>query len=114
MNEAENASKDTVMTVDTAKNEKVIEYDNLYERLFDDKLQLKSVNNTQKQVAIGNDQALINFLEAGLSIDNKQELDQVDISKLKVNKQYKLINPLPKLKSVAATPQFFDMAGGYI
>jgi len=70
MNEAENA-KDTVMQVDTAKNEKVIEYDNLYERLFDDKLQLKSVNNTQKQVAIGNDQALINFLEAGLSIDNK-------------------------------------------
>ena len=47
MNEAENA-KDTVMQVDTAKNEKVIEYDNLYERLFDDKLQLKSVNNTQK------------------------------------------------------------------
>jgi len=47
MNEAENA-KDTVMQVDNAKNEKVIEYDNLYERLFDDKLQLKSVNNTQK------------------------------------------------------------------
>ena len=47
MNEAENA-KDTVMTVDTAKNEKVIEYDNLYERLFDDKLQLKSANNSQK------------------------------------------------------------------
>ena len=47
MNEAENA-KDTVMQVDNNKNEKVIEYDNLYERLFDDKLQLKSVNNTQK------------------------------------------------------------------
>ena len=43
----ENA-KDTVMTVDTAKNEKVIEYDNLYERLFDDKLQLKLVDNSQK------------------------------------------------------------------
>ena len=36
MYEADN-TKDTVMTEDTAKNEKVIEYDNLYERLFDDK-----------------------------------------------------------------------------
>ena len=25
-----------------------------------------------------------------------------------------MINPLPKLRSVPATPQFFDMAGGYI
>jgi len=36
------------------------------------------------------------------------------MSKMKISKQFKLINPLPKLQSVQATPQFFDMAGGYI
>lgn len=38
----------------------------------------------------------------------------MDMSKMKISKQFKLINPLPKLQSVQATPQFFDMAGGYV
>jgi hypothetical protein len=38
----------------------------------------------------------------------------VDLNKLKVNKQFKLVSYLPRLQSVQATPQFFDMAGGYI
>lgn len=37
-----------------------------------------------------------------------------DISKMKINKQFKIINTIPKLRSVPATPQYFDMAGGYI
>jgi hypothetical protein len=38
----------------------------------------------------------------------------IDLSKVKINKQFKLVSGLPKLKSVPATPQFFDMAGGCI
>lgn len=45
---------------------------------------------------------------------DQQNNDDFDISKIKLSKQYKLINPLPNLKSVPATPQFFDIAGGYV
>ena len=42
------------------------------------------------------------------------ESQQLDLSKVKINKQFKLVSCLPKLKSVPATPQFFDMALGCI
>lgn len=38
----------------------------------------------------------------------------MEVQKVKINKQFKLINPVPRLLSVPATPQFFDIAGGYI
>ena len=38
----------------------------------------------------------------------------MDLDKLKISKQFKLINPLPKFQSVPATPQFFDLAGAYV
>ena len=62
----------------------------------------------------------MNFLENSdnLSIiesnDDNQNNEEIDVNKIKISKAFKLINPLPKLKSVPATPQFFDMAGGYI
>jgi len=37
----------------------------------------------------------------------------VDVEKLKLSKQFKLINPVPKFQSVPATPQFFDLASCY-
>jgi hypothetical protein len=38
----------------------------------------------------------------------------VEIEKLKISKQFKLVNPVPKFQSVPATPQFFDIAGTYL
>lgn len=38
----------------------------------------------------------------------------VEIDKLKISKQFKLVNPVPKFQSVPATPQFFDLAGAYV
>jgi hypothetical protein len=38
----------------------------------------------------------------------------VDVDKLKISKQFKLVNPVPKFQSVPATPQFFDLAGTYL
>lgn len=49
-----------------------------------------------------------------MEIGVQTEDDAIDLNKVKINKQFKLVSYLPKLKSVPATPQFFDMAGGYI
>lgn len=64
----------------------------------------------------GSEKARLNFLgNDNLSIVEKAEqVDEFDLSKVKLTKQFKLINPLPKMKSVPATPEFFDIAGGYI
>ena len=103
---------------DAAKNQKTIEFDNVYDVLFDDALKQKSDSNKQKKVVIGqNDdqRALLNFLETGnLQIQPIGEGQEFELSKVKLSKQFKLISALPKLQSVPATPQFFDMAGGYI
>ena len=57
----------------------------------------------------------MNFLETGnLEVKDNAEGSQFELSKVKLSKQFKLISALPKLKSVPATPQFFDMAGGFI
>lgn len=47
-------------------------------------------------------------------VDKPEDAEEFEISKVKLSKQFKLINPLPKMKSVPATPEFFDIAGGYI
>ena len=95
-----------------AKSKKVV-FDNLYNTLYDDNQELKSDANLQSEVKLGDSKAHLNFLEAqNLLIQPAEE--QLDLSKVKISKQFKLASALPKLKSVPATPQFFDMAGGYI
>ena len=51
-----------------------------------------------------------------MGVENGIELveGQVDISKIKINKSTQLVNPLPKIQAVPATPHFFDVAGGYL
>ena len=72
----------------------------------------------QKSVTIksGSEKARLNFLgnDNLKIIDKLESTDEFDLSKVKLSKQFKLINPLPKMKSVPATPEFFDIAGGYI
>lgn len=75
---------------------------------------------TQKSVSIKDSgegqKARLNFLgNDNLKIVAKgDEGDDFDLSKVKLSKQFKLIDPLPKMKSVSATPEFFDLAGAYI
>ncbi len=38
----------------------------------------------------------------------------VEVEKLKISKQFKLVNPVPKFQSVPATPHLFDLAGGHL
>lgn len=62
------------------------------------------------------EKARLNFLgNDNLKIVQKgEDVDEFDLSKVKLSKQFKLIDPLPKMKSVPATPEFFDLAGAYI
>jgi len=75
----------------------------------------KSTQNLKTHVKIGNKQSELNFLGEADAI-NFESIDDnaADFSKIKVSKQFKLTSYLPKMMSVPATPQFFDMAGGYI
>ena len=63
---------------------------------------------------------MLNFLgsEDALTIGGRGEDDDAtkdfEISRMKLSKQFKLIEPIPKLQSVPANPQFFDMAGGFL
>ena len=52
------------------------------------------------------------FLEQqGKNVDvQRMATRAVDVQKLKLSKQMKLLNPVPKFQSVPATPQFFDLA----
>jgi len=64
-----------------------------------------------------NEKARLNFLgNENLKIVEKGDdtTNEFDLSKVKLSKQFKLIDPLPKMKSVPATPEFFDLAGAYI
>ena len=98
-----------------------IEFDNLFELLYSGSTAPKKTENTDKVVKIGetvNQKSTLNVLDHSDHF-RTEEADEgadgaVDLSKVKINKQFKLVNFLPKLKSVPATPQFFDMAGGYI
>ena len=53
------------------------------------------------------------FLEQdGSNIDSQRLATKaVNVEKLKLSKQFTLVNPVPKFQSVPATPQFFDLAG---
>ena len=70
--------------------------------------------NTSKKVVFHGDS--LDFLDnAGSNItfvDTGKKA--VEIDKIKISKQFKLVNPVPKFQSVPATPQFFDLAGTYV
>jgi len=98
-------------------------FDNLFEKFFDSNQQsLKPYLNHKVSVGQVNAQgnAELNFLgeatadKEGFQVEKLGGAEGVDVAKLKINKQFKLINPLPKMQSVAATPQFFDLADFYI
>ena len=107
------------MQVDSApSSSNKVEFDNLYDLMFDGS-KVKPRENLDKRVSLGkieNGKASLNVLEDVKSLTiSKIEDDAVfDISKVKINKQFKLVSTLPKLRSVPANPQVFDMAGGYI
>lgn len=55
----------------------------------------------------------LNILEGGLKI-RANEGGNYDMGKVKINKHFPLVSLIPKLSSVSATPQFFDMAMHHI
>lgn len=105
------------MQIDNGKadgNQKQVKFDNLYDLLFNDAGKPKE-NLTKKLVF---NQERLDFLENfGQNIqivDTVGQKKTVEIDKLKITKQFKLVNPVPKFQSVPATPQFFDLAGAHI
>jgi len=95
-----------------------VQFDNLSDLLFDGS-SIKPRDNLDKRVSVGrieNGKASLNVLEdeESLKITKVEDDSAFDISKVKINKQFKLVSTLPKLRSVPANPQVFDMAGGYV
>lgn len=100
------------MKIDSLTSVKRVKPDNLYDMLFDHTGKPKQ-NSNKKLVFDGdrldfldNEGANIKFVESA----NKE----VEIDKMKISKQFKLVNPVPRFESIPATPQFFDLAGTYI
>ena len=99
-------------------NKKEVKFDNLYDLLFDGEGHPKSSNALTKSVLISGQN--LDFLDQHPSGSNVQFLDAignskvVDVDKLKISKQFKLVNPIPKFQSVPANPQFFDLAGSHL
>jgi len=93
---------------------KQVKFDNLYDLLFDQSGYPKE--GTNKKLNINGDK--LDFLEnQGQNIQFTDTFDgksAVELDKLKISKNFKLVNPIPKFQSVPATPQFFDLAGAYI
>jgi hypothetical protein len=74
----------------------------------------KQKENTTKTLAFNGER--LDFLEVQgknvvSTVDDRQA---IEVDKLKITKQFKLVNPVPKFQSVPATPQFFDLAGTYL
>lgn len=88
--------------------------DNLYDMLFNNAGQPKE--NTAKKVVFTGDS--LDFLDNNGEnikfVETASGQKAVEIDKLKVSKQFKLVNPVPRFQSVPATPQFFDLAGAYL
>ena len=84
---------------------KAVKIDNLHDLLFQSSSKMKTNTNLKKHVTIGKEGHL-NVLEDSslFKVSSIREEDEVDFSKLKINKQFKLVSSLPKLKSVPATP----------
>src|SRR5688572_16651026 len=105
------------MDIDTKGDDnksKHVKFDNLYDLLFNNSGQAK--HNVDKKLVISGDR--LDFLETqAQNIQIKDTFggkNPIELDKLKISKQFKLVNPVPKFQSVPATPQFFDLAGGFI
>mmetsp|Transcript_35574 Transcript_35574/g.54370 ORF Transcript_35574/g.54370 Transcript_35574/m.54370 type:complete len:197 (-) Transcript_35574:17-607(-) len=105
-------------------NQKTVKFDNLFDQVID-ATQDSFKAASHEKISLGNEAssqipqgpALLNVLREGaesVKISQADGSQQVDLSKVKLNKQFKLMNPLPKLRSVPATPHLFEMAGAYI
>ena len=97
---------------------KQVKLDNVFDLVFNSN-SMNPKEASQKCVVIkdkgSSGNARLNFLgNDNLNIVSSPDTEDFDLSKVKLSKQFKLVNPLPKMKSVPATPEFFDIAGGYI
>lgn len=101
------------MQIETGKKVQ-IKPDNLYDMLFNSAGQLKT--NTSKKLILSGES--FDILENKGASVQFQELFQgkkvVELDKMKLSKQFKLLNPVPKFQSVPATPKFVDFAGDFI
>lgn len=99
-------------------NKKEVKFDNLYDLLFDAAGHAKPEASQNKKVLISG--INLDFLDQTPSGSNIQFLETlgggkaVEIDKVKISKQFKLVNPVPKFQSVPANPQFFDLAGSHL
>lgn len=88
-------------------NFKRVKMDNLYDILFQNNMKPKSQESLAQRVQVGSN-GLINVLENSenfkLIQQGEDEEAVLDLSKVKINKQFKLVSSLPKLRSVPATP----------
>jgi hypothetical protein len=93
---------------------KAVKFENLYDLMFNGTAEAKS--NQTKKLLINGDH--LDFLEQeGKNIqivDTMGGKRTVEVEKMKITRQFKLVNPVPKFQSVPATPQFFDIAGTYL
>ncbi len=88
-------------------HKKEVKFDNLYDLLFDGEGHPKSSEALTKTVLISSQN--LDFLDQNPTGSNVQFLDAIgskaiDVDKLKISKQFKLINPIPKFQSVPANP----------
>jgi hypothetical protein len=90
--------------------------ENLYDMLFDSFGKPKRSENLHKKVLIMNDDTPMSILDnEGKSIKFENlGRSAIDLSKLKVNRTFKMMNTVPRFQSVPATPQLFDLAGSGI
>jgi hypothetical protein len=97
---------------------KNVKFDNLYDMLFDSNHQMKSLSLNTKLKIEGERLDFLDSEGKNVLLNEKTENDWKQSSEqfqnIKISKQFKLVNPLPKFQSVPATPQFFDLAGAYV
>ena len=89
------------MQIDTGAgsllNKKEVRFDNLYDMLFDGAGIPKGEDSLSKKVVISGDR--LDFLDhhpSGSNIKFVDTMKPVEVDKLKVSKQFKLVNPVPK------------------
>ena len=117
LQQSHSTSENAKMLIEASGPQKQIKYDNVYDMIYSQGSKAKLQENLSKQVRLGDTKSQLNFLENSNQLVDEADpslQDNVDLSKVKINKQFRLISTLPKLQSVPATPQFFDIAGGYI
>ena len=86
----------------TEQKQKLVKFDNLYDVLFTSSGHPKQ-NLTKKLIIRGE---FMDFLEhQNVSIvETVGSKKTIEVDKLKISKQFKFVNPIPKFQSVPATP----------